>query len=340
MADRRNNVDGDEGWDATALLCECGRKKKKRAVDAHHPTVGKDALSYRPFHAGAASSPLSRLDSLLTPSHQSVLSATRKRDEGKSTRRPPPHPHLAAAAAAARSPASFAGDRRTDPFRSPAPPLPCRGLGLPPLVPPASPHRRATRSARFPGIPSSWLARPERNGRFLLRSSAWLTRCKVDAARVQALHQCVHHPLTSSLSFSSSHSQLLSSSPLSLAAAATKSPAVTARLASSPVVDWQLTSSSLSRPQWRSYCRYYIPCHLHRVDALPLFSVATTAFSDRQATRSGDHGGVEQLGAPMKQVNDEIEEKSRGARMSDQDERPARSMVLAGDRGAGNGWRR
>uniref|UniRef100_A0A0D9YQT6 Uncharacterized protein n=1 Tax=Oryza glumipatula TaxID=40148 RepID=A0A0D9YQT6_9ORYZ len=146
-------------------------------------------------------------------------------------------------------------------------------------------------------------------------------------------------PLTSSLSFSSSHSQLLSSSPLSLAAAATKSPAVTARLASSPVVDWQLTSSSLGRPQWRSYCRYYIPCHLHRVDVLPLFSVATTAFSDRQATRSGDHGGVEQLGAPMKQVNDEIEEKSRGARMSDQDERPVRSMVLAGDRGAGNGWR-
>lgn len=107
------------------------KKKKKRAVDAHHPTVGKDALSYRPFHGGAASSPLSRLDSLLTPSHQSVLSATRKRDEGKSTRLPPPHPllppppphpHLAAAAAAARSPASFAGDRRTDPFRSPAPP--------------------------------------------------------------------------------------------------------------------------------------------------------------------------------------------------------------------------
>ena len=38
----------------------------------------------------------------------------------------------------------------------------------------------------------SRLARPERNGRVLLRSSAWLTRCKVDAARVQALHQCVH----------------------------------------------------------------------------------------------------------------------------------------------------
>lgn len=70
------------------------KKKKKRAVDAHHPTVGKDALSYRPFHAGAASSPLSRLDSLLTPSHQSVLSATRKRDEGKSTRLPPPSPPL------------------------------------------------------------------------------------------------------------------------------------------------------------------------------------------------------------------------------------------------------
>lgn len=141
------------------------KKKKKRAVDAHHPTVGKDALSYRPFHGGAASSPLSRLDSLLTPSHQSVLSATRKRDEGKSTRLPPPHPLLPPPTPPPPPrrrrrrrplPGVFRRRPQNRPLPFPRAPLPCRGLGLPPLVPPASPHRRATRSARFPGIPSSW----------------------------------------------------------------------------------------------------------------------------------------------------------------------------------------
>uniref|UniRef100_A0A0D3F3U8 Uncharacterized protein n=1 Tax=Oryza barthii TaxID=65489 RepID=A0A0D3F3U8_9ORYZ len=56
---------------------------------------------------------------------------------------PPPHPHLAAAAAAARSPASFAGDRRTDPFRSPAPP--------PPLPRPRSPAPRPPCLSAPPG---------------------------------------------------------------------------------------------------------------------------------------------------------------------------------------------
>lgn len=118
----------------------------------------------------------------------------------------------------------------------------------------------------------SRLARPERNGRFLLRSSAWLTRCKVDAARVQALHQCVHvrgrglasaHLLPLIFIFPFSTALLF---PLSLAAAAsTKSPTVTTtRSASSPMVDWRPTSSSLGRPRWRSCSRYYIPCHLHR----------------------------------------------------------------------------
>lgn len=123
------------------------KKKKKRAVDAHHPTVGKDALSYRPFHGGAASSPLSRLDSLLTPSHQSVLSATRKRDEGKSTRLPPPHPLLPTPTSPPPPPPP--APRRLSPATAePTPSVPPRP---PPLPRPRSPAPRPPCLSAPPG---------------------------------------------------------------------------------------------------------------------------------------------------------------------------------------------
>ncbi|KAF2913585.1 hypothetical protein DAI22_10g096300 [Oryza sativa Japonica Group] len=139
-----------------------------------------------------------------------------------------------------------------------------------------------------------------------LRSSAWLTRCKVDASVASVGARAWQGSGVRSPPPSHFHLPILNCSPLpslpcrrrlhqipyghhhSFGVFSDGGLAADLELPRpTPVEKLQPLLHPLPSPSPAS----------SPLPAPPLFSVATIAFSDRQATRSGDHGGVEQLGA-------------------------------------------